>query len=194
MSEVIVTESSLSDIADAIRAKNGTQNTYKPGQMAAAITALPTATIEPLSVTENGTYTAQSGGYSPVVVNVSGGGSLPKTGTFTPTERVTAIDVDIGLSDYNVILVIPESSTPFLSNGKTCISAYYTKNYYFNALINTTNNAGASPQSPVSTSISTAMASYSTGTTVTLKSTGTVDSGTLNGGYWDCLTYRWFAW
>ena len=30
--------------------------------------------IEPLSVTENGTYTAQSGGYSPVVVNVSGGG------------------------------------------------------------------------------------------------------------------------
>lgn len=36
-------------------------------------------TIEPLSVTANGTYTAPSGvdGYSPVTVNVSGGGSLP---------------------------------------------------------------------------------------------------------------------
>lgn len=35
-------------------------------------------TIEPLSVTANGTYTAPSGvdGYSPITVNVSGGGSL----------------------------------------------------------------------------------------------------------------------
>lgn len=37
MSKVIITESHLEDIADAIRAKNGTQNTYTPGQMAIAI-------------------------------------------------------------------------------------------------------------------------------------------------------------
>lgn len=73
MSEVIVTESYLADIAEAIREKNGTQNTYKPGQMAAAIEALPTATIEPLSVTENGTYTAEQGkAYSPITVEVGG--------------------------------------------------------------------------------------------------------------------------
>lgn len=76
MSEVIVTESYLGDIAEAIRAKNGTQNTYKPSQMAAAITAIPSGSVnEPLSVTENGTYTAPSGvGYSPVTVDVGSGG------------------------------------------------------------------------------------------------------------------------
>ena len=42
MSKVLVTESHLSDIADAIRAKNGTQTEYRPGDMAAAIEALPT--------------------------------------------------------------------------------------------------------------------------------------------------------
>lgn len=41
MAKVLVTESYLSDIADAIRAKNGTANTYTPAQMAVAITALP---------------------------------------------------------------------------------------------------------------------------------------------------------
>lgn len=41
MSKVLVTESHLSDIADAIRAKNGTQTEYRPGDMAAAIAAIP---------------------------------------------------------------------------------------------------------------------------------------------------------
>lgn len=40
MSKVLVTGSHLEDIADAIREQNGTGNTYKPGQMAAAIRAL----------------------------------------------------------------------------------------------------------------------------------------------------------
>lgn len=40
MSKVLVTESHLEDIADAIREQNGTENTYNPGQMAAAIRAL----------------------------------------------------------------------------------------------------------------------------------------------------------
>ena len=37
MSKVLVNESSLTAIGDAIRAKNGTQNTYRPSEMAAAI-------------------------------------------------------------------------------------------------------------------------------------------------------------
>ncbi len=44
MANVLVQESSLSDIADSIRAKNGTQDTYKPSQMAAAIDAISTGT------------------------------------------------------------------------------------------------------------------------------------------------------
>lgn len=40
MSKVLVNESSLTGIADAIRGKNGRTDTYKPSEMAAAITAI----------------------------------------------------------------------------------------------------------------------------------------------------------
>lgn len=51
-----------------------------------------TPTIQPLSVTSNGTYTAPSGvdGYSPVTVNVSGGGG----GSADPNADVIFIDYD----------------------------------------------------------------------------------------------------
>lgn len=42
MANVLVNEQSLSDIATAIREKNGEATTYKPGEMAAAISNLPT--------------------------------------------------------------------------------------------------------------------------------------------------------
>ena len=42
MSKVLVNETSLTAIANAIRAKNGETTTYKPAQMATAITNLPT--------------------------------------------------------------------------------------------------------------------------------------------------------
>ena len=40
MAKVLVNESSLTGIADAIRGKNGSTDTYKPSEMAAAITAI----------------------------------------------------------------------------------------------------------------------------------------------------------
>ena len=42
MANVLVEETSLSNIASAIRVKNGSTAVYKPGEMAAAITNLPT--------------------------------------------------------------------------------------------------------------------------------------------------------
>ena len=42
MANVLVSDSSLSSIADAIREKSGSSNTYKPGEMANAILAIPT--------------------------------------------------------------------------------------------------------------------------------------------------------
>lgn len=88
MSKVLVTESYLDDIADAIRGRNGTQNTYTPSQMAAAVTAIPNAYAagdegkvvdngalvaqDSLSVSENGTYDTTK--KNSVTVNVSGGG------------------------------------------------------------------------------------------------------------------------
>ena len=41
MSKVMVNESSLTAIGEAIRGKNGTTNTYKPSEMAAAISSIP---------------------------------------------------------------------------------------------------------------------------------------------------------
>ena len=73
MSKVLVNETSLSGIANSIRAKNGTETTYKPSEMAAAIDAIQTGgTVEALDITANGTYTAPEGvdGYSPITVNV----------------------------------------------------------------------------------------------------------------------------
>ena len=79
----------MTDIADAIRTKLGVQTTYTPPQMAAAILDIPTGgdvDVEQLSVTANGTYTAPTGkAYSPVTVNVSGGGAAILSGTSEPT-------------------------------------------------------------------------------------------------------------
>ena len=85
MAKVLVNESSLTGIANAIRGKNGSTTTYKPSEMAAAITAISGGGSEPvieaLSVTSNGTYTAPDGvdGYSPVTVNVPQSGGPPES-------------------------------------------------------------------------------------------------------------------
>lgn len=72
MGKVILTDTYLSNIADAIRTKSSTQTTYTPPQMASAITNLPSGpTVTALSVNANGTYTAPTGtAYSPVTVAV----------------------------------------------------------------------------------------------------------------------------
>lgn len=98
MSKVLVNESSLTGIANAIRGKNGSADTYKPSEMAAAITAISGGgepVIEALSVTSNGTYTAPDGvdGYSPVTVNV------PQSGS--PPEEAFVISGDCSYWDYN---------------------------------------------------------------------------------------------
>lgn len=75
MSKVLTDDSNYAAIAEAIRAKGGASSTLKPGQMAAAVAAIPTggsAVIESKSITANGTYTTPTGvdGYNPVTVNV----------------------------------------------------------------------------------------------------------------------------
>lgn len=69
-------DSKLYAIASAIRAKTGDSATMTVDDMPDEIGSISTgAQVEPLSVTENGTYSAPTGyAYSPVTVNVSGGG------------------------------------------------------------------------------------------------------------------------
>ncbi len=84
MADYKVTDTELTSIANAIRTKGGTQAQLEfPTGFVSAIQAIPTGgggVIQPLSLTQNGTYTPPSGvdGYAPVIVNVpSSGGEGP---------------------------------------------------------------------------------------------------------------------
>ena len=64
MANVLVEETSLSNIASAIRGKNGSTSVYKPGEMAAAITNLPTGggDTETITFSEDISYLFASNG------------------------------------------------------------------------------------------------------------------------------------
>lgn len=71
MSRALITESYLTGIANAIRAKLGVQDTYTPPQMAAAIESIPTGGITPTGtkqITQNGTHDVTQ--YASANVNV----------------------------------------------------------------------------------------------------------------------------
>ena len=57
MAKVLVSESNLTNIANAIRSKNGSNNTYTPAQMAPAILAIPTgggsSTLWSINITQS---------------------------------------------------------------------------------------------------------------------------------------------
>lgn len=119
MANVLVEESSLQDIADAIRMKNGTQNTYKPGQMGSAIEAIPTGATptgtKQITITENGTTTEDVSAYAntEITVNVSGGGgsgglSLIDTISVSGT-RSARVDISSSwFSTYDLVLIVHE--------------------------------------------------------------------------------------
>lgn len=80
MANYIVSDTNLTAVANAIRTKGGTSAPLEfPDEFVSAIGDIQTGggssvTVEALSVTQNGTYTAPTGtAYSPVTVNVSGG-------------------------------------------------------------------------------------------------------------------------
>ncbi len=87
MAKVLVTEGYLSEIAEAIRSKNDAATTYRPGDMAAAIQAIPTG-ITPtgtVNITQNGTHDVTQ--YASANVNVQPNlqsKTVTENGTVTP--------------------------------------------------------------------------------------------------------------
>lgn len=79
MAKVFIEETTLTNIGNAIRDKEGTSELIPVTDMATRIAAISGgAEVTELSITSNGTYTAPEGiGYSPVIVNVPQDGSPP---------------------------------------------------------------------------------------------------------------------
>ena len=92
---VVVLDDTLTDIADAIRSKNNTQSTYKPGQMAAAITAIPTGGIGiPREVSPNGVYQRPSSSFTfSLPSNAVSVGAYALQDAFAGTPGLTAADL-----------------------------------------------------------------------------------------------------
>lgn len=95
MAQVLVTESYLDDIADAIRDKTGSEDTYTPGQMAGAINGIHTAdevVLVSKSISANGTYNPASDsadGYSGVTVNVPNTYTVSDNGKVVVNQALT---------------------------------------------------------------------------------------------------------
>ena len=125
---VLVMESCLQDIADAIRAKNGSQNTYIPAQMAAAILAISggggggSASLGSKTIRENGSYTASADnldGFSTVTADVHPGILEPYFTDLT-TGYVFDDGWHIGGSDsFSDVYELEANSTYIISLGST---------------------------------------------------------------------------
>ena len=146
-----------------------------------------TPDISPLTVTANGTYTAEGDGYNPITVNVPG---FKATGSFTPTTTSTSYSLDTGRDDWTYLLITPRTypyetavargiGTKFINRlTNTMISAYGSGNSTSVAV-----EAGSSRQINVDSEI-------------------TVNNGVVSfsgtqanvGRFVAGCTYDWFAW
>ena len=191
--------SKLTAIANAIRAKTGKSALMTLDEMPTEIASISgggsTPVINSLSVTENGTYTAPTGvdGYSPITVNVSGGGGgSVVTGTITPSADSRSLTIADIIGKSNV-LIFPISDLDtvrvrthwgsLLLNGR-CI------------LVGSTNSGGtaytfASSIKPATTAVSSGDTLDTTTGTITITS----GAGSNYGGYFvPEITYQYVAW
>ena len=102
MANVLINENSMTAIADAIRAKNGSTTKYKPNEMAGAIAAISGGGITPTgtkNITTNGDHDVSA--YATAHVAVPTGGVTP-SGSRTFTENGTYDVTNIAEAVVNV--------------------------------------------------------------------------------------------
>lgn len=173
MTNVLVDDSYLSDIADTIRAKLGVTDTYLPSEMADAIDDIgggvtPTGTI---NITANGTYDVTD--YASADVAIPGA-----SGSFTPDSNSKTATISIPFEPSGVFCYSDYDGFPTdnswkmfsfacidLTNGGYRVTRYGPSNY------NVAARAGNS-------------FSYADGTF-----TATMDYNFVSG-----ITYKWRAW
>ena len=120
MSKVLITEDYLEDIADAIRSKNGTSDTYTPAQMGPAIEAIPTGGG---GGTEDATATAADI-LNPKTAYIASGkvtGQIQSktASTYTPTTTNQVIASGVYLSGSQTILGDTNLVPSKIANGVT---------------------------------------------------------------------------
>ena len=141
MANYVVSDTNLTAVANAIRTKGGTSEQLEfPDDFVSAIGDIQTGggvTVEPLSVTENGTYTAPTGkAYSPVSVSVSGGGTTPvdTTGAVRFLDYDGTVVATYSAADFANLSALPSQPTHTgltgqgwnwtLADAKTYVQAY----------------------------------------------------------------------
>lgn len=164
MANVLIEQGTMDNIADAIRAKNGSSNTYKPAQMPTAISNLsPTPSLQSKSVSytpsktaQSGTVTADSGydGLSSVAVSVnpipseyiipSGSISIASNGTVDVTDYASAVvnisggqsmNVQVDNSNHRI------SGTTYVNTGATLtVAVAGTYSIYWSAFRSSTSS------------------------------------------------------
>jgi len=142
MANILVERNSLSDIADSIRAKNGTQTTYKPSEMAAAIDALPSGGITPtgeLEITANGTYDVTQ--YASAEVDVPQSGITP-TGTISITQNGTVDVTQYANASVNVPTGGSTLGTKTITENGTYNAASDSLDGYSSVTVNVSGGSG----------------------------------------------------
>lgn len=115
MAKGLINDSTLTAIADAIRAKNGSEDTMLPSEMAGLIEAIESGGVEAYMGTVSGGLNSS---YRPHVVSVSLGTVLPESENY--------LFVIFGDSTYNNSYVLTVH-TIYKNGGETLSSRYFVR-------------------------------------------------------------------